>query len=178
MTFDNYSIRLIRSEDAEQLLELVTDNKTRISNYLPKTANSVYDATSAALFIKAKNDSANQKEHYCFVIEDIKEHKLSGLIFLKSFDWTIPKCELGYFIDKNKEGQGITSKAVSEIIKFCFNNLKLNRLFLRAAVDNFGSKKVAENNGFIAEGILRKDYKTGSGELIDVVYYGLLKETK
>jgi len=115
---------------------------------------------------------------YCFIIEDVKEGKLAGAIFLKNFDFTIPKCELGYFIDKEYEGKGVTSKATTKIVRYCFDNLKLNKIFLRAAATNFPSKKVAEKNGFITEGILRKDFKTEAGELIDVVYYGLLKEAE
>lgn len=176
MTFDNYTLRLICLDDAEQFLELISSNRTRISEYFPKTAMSVYDRVSAIEYVKAKNIAANEKDHFCFIIEDTLEKKLSGVIFLKSFDWTIPKCELGYFIDKDKEGQGITSKAISEIIKFCFDNLKLNKLFLRTALANSGSKKVAEKNDFIVEGILRKDFKTENEELIDVVYYGLLRK--
>lgn len=176
MTFDNYIIRLIRQEDAEQFLELVMANRPYISNYFQTTSKTVYDKKSAKEYIKTKINLANDKVHYCFVIEDISEHKLSGSLFLKNFDWTIPKCELGYFIDKNKEGKGITTKATAEIIKFCFDRLKLNKLFLRAAADNFPSRKVAEKNGFIAEGIIRNDFKTENGVLIDVVYYGLLRE--
>lgn len=176
MTFDNYSIRLIRTEDTVQLLELINTNRTRISNYFQKTSKAVYDKSSAKTYIKESISAANRKEHFCFVIEDTLEHKLSGVIFLKKFDWAIPKCELGYFIDKDKEGKGITTKALAEIINYCFDSLKLNKLFLRAAVDNFQSKKVAEKNGFIIEGILRKDFKTQDGVLIDVVYYGLLRE--
>lgn len=176
MTFDNYSIRLIHPDDTEQLLALINANRTRISNYFQKTSKAVYDKSSSKAYIKASIKAANLKEHYCFVIEDPLEHKLSGVIFLKKFDWAIPKCELGYFIDKDKEGKGITTKALAEIINYCFDSLKLNKLFLRAAVDNFQSKKVAEKNGFITEGILRKDFKTQDGVLIDVAYYGLLRE--
>jgi ribosomal-protein-alanine N-acetyltransferase len=34
---------------------------------------------------------------------------------------------------------------------------------------------VAEKNGFILEGIIRSDYKTTSGVVVDLMYYGLLK---
>ncbi len=176
MTFENFKIRLIQLEDAEQFLKLVSSNKTRISTYLPKTANSVYDKTSTDIFIEEKIKSADKKEHYCFVIENQQELKLEGTIFLKNFDWSVPKAEVGYFIDKNSQGKGLMTKAVAEIIKYCFEVLKLNKLFLRTSVDNFSSKKTAEKNGFSVEGILRKDYKNGNGVLIDVVYYGLLKE--
>ncbi|MFT5779805.1 MAG: ribosomal-protein-serine acetyltransferase [Crocinitomicaceae bacterium] len=37
------------------------------------------------------------------------------------------------------------------------------------------AKKLAESCGFEIEGTIRKDYKTTSGELIDLIYYGLLK---
>ena len=176
MTFDNYKIRLIRIEDGEQFLRLITANRARIAEYFPKTSKAVFDKISAIEYIKLKINAADENEHFCFIIEDDAEHKLSGVIFLKNFDWTIPKCELGYFIDKDMEGKGITTKAISEIIKFSFDKLKLNKLFLRTALTNFSSKKVAEKNGFLAEGILRKDFKTETGELIDVVYYGLIKE--
>jgi RimJ/RimL family protein N-acetyltransferase len=175
MTFDNYILRPLLMKDADQLLDLVTMNRTRISNYLPKTAKAIYDKRSAKVYIREKLRNAKELREFCFLIEDQAEKKLCGAVFLKNFEWSVPKCELGYFIDKNEEGKGITTGALKEIITYCFENLKLNKLFLRTAIDNIGSKKVAEKNGFIEEGILRKDFMTERGELIDVVYYGLIK---
>jgi ribosomal-protein-serine acetyltransferase len=176
MTFDNYIVRLINKKDASSFNSLVSNNKSRINNYLPKTTKANSDLESTVLYIDQKIEQAEAKENFCFVIEDVEANELVGAIFLKSFDWSVPKCELGYFIDEKYEGKGVISKALKEIIDYCFLILKLNKLFLRTAVDNIGSKKVAEKNGFVKEGMLRKDFMTESGELIDVIYYGLLKE--
>jgi RimJ/RimL family protein N-acetyltransferase len=45
-------------------------------------------------------------------------------------------------------------------------------VFLRTHESNVGSRKVAERNGFKVEGIIRKDYKTTKGEIVDLLYYG------
>jgi ribosomal-protein-serine acetyltransferase len=129
------------------------------------------------LYIDQKILQAEAKENFCFVIEDPEEEQLVGAVFLKSFDWSVPKCELAYFIDREYEGMGVISGSLKQMINYCFNTLKINKLFLRTAIDNAASKRVAEKNGFIPEGILRKDFMTEKGKLIDVVYYGLVRET-
>jgi RimJ/RimL family protein N-acetyltransferase len=148
----------------------------RISNYLPKTAKAVHDKASAAAYIKEKIRNAREMKEFCFLIVDDSVQNPCGAIFLKNFEWSVPKCELGYFIDKEYEGKGITGQALKEITVFCFENLKLNKLFIRAAIDNTASRKVAEKAGFREEGLLRKDFMNEKAELIDVVYYGLVKE--
>ncbi|MCL5028997.1 MAG: GNAT family N-acetyltransferase [Bacteroidetes bacterium] len=52
----------------------------------------------------------------------------------------------------------------------------MNKVFLRIAEDNISSRRVAEKNGFIVEGILRQDFNISEGERIDVIYYGLLNQ--
>ena len=80
-----------------------------------------------------------------------------------------------YFIDTDFEGKGIISKAVSEVISFCFNELKMNKIFICTSKINFGSQQIALKNGFVQEGTLRQEFKNGEGILEDINYYGLLK---
>lgn len=176
ISFDNYILRLISEKDVFPFYALVSNNKNRISNYFPKTTRANSSIDNTVLYIGQKINQAEAKESFCFVIEDTENKRLAGAVFLKNFDWSVPKCELGYFADKEYEGKGIISHALKEIIHYSFHVLKLNKLFLRTAIDNIKSKKLAENNGFHEEGILRKDFMTEKGELINVVYYGLLKD--
>jgi ribosomal-protein-serine acetyltransferase len=148
----------------------------RVSIYFPKIAKAAINLSSTVAYIEERVKQADAKESYCFLIEDTKNKKLAGIISLKSFDWTIPKCEMGYFVDKDYEGKGIITKGLTQVIRFCFDTLKLKKLFLRIAPNNFPSKRVAEKNGFIVEGTLRNEYRTGNGDLIDVNYYGLVNE--
>jgi|ERR1035437_1733253 ribosomal-protein-serine acetyltransferase len=176
MNNSDYNIRLIKDEDAEQLFSLVTTNINRIKNYFPTTVKSITDNGTAVNYIAEKKRQAINRELFCFVIEDSEKQKIAGIIFIKSIDWNVCKAELGYFVDEKYAGKGIMSKSITKIIKYAFENLLLNKLYLRAALDNISSKKVAEKNGFEVEGILRKDFKTMDGTIIDLIYYGLLKK--
>jgi ribosomal-protein-serine acetyltransferase len=100
---------------------------------------------------------------------------LIGYLGIKKIDYTISKCELFYFIDKNFEGKGIISRAVSDIVSICFKELKMNKIFICTSKINFGSQQIALKNGFVQEGTLREEFKNGEGVLEDINYYGLLK---
>jgi len=142
----------------------------------PGTISEIMDLPSTGQFIKQKITQAKKRESFCFLIRDKKNNKLVGLIYVLRIDWKIPKAELGYYIDKSYEGKGITTKAVAKVIRHCFSELKMNKLFLRTAKSNKGSQRVALKNGFKREGTLRKDFRMGNGKLIDIYYYGLVRE--
>jgi RimJ/RimL family protein N-acetyltransferase len=48
-------------------------------------------------------------------------------------------------------------------------------VYARVAPDNLASCKVLENCGFQREGLLRQDFRTHDGRLIDLYLYGRLK---
>jgi len=175
MQFDHFIIRLVKTKDAAGIYELVSANRQRIAVYFPGTNESVQSEASAKRFVKVKQAEEKRKELFAFVIIDTQKLKPAGMMYVKSIDWKIPKAELAYFIDRHYEGKGITTKAVGLVTDYCFYMLGMNKLFLRAAQDNIGSKRVAEKNGFLLEGTLRKDFRTGEGELIDLYYFGKIK---
>lgn len=118
---------------------------------------------------------AAAKKHFAFLIINDNTGKPVGYVDIKSIDWNLPKGELGYFVDEEYAGKGIITKALSCIIRYCFNKLNFIKLFIRTHENNTASKKAAEKNGFIIEGILRQDYKTTGGEIVDMLYYGLIR---
>lgn len=174
MTFDNFEIRPICIEDSSKYHLFVDQNKGRLTKYFPKTLNANKDISSTTAHIVERLRLAEKKDFFTFIILDNLLDKIVGTIFIKDLDWTIPKGELGFFIDKDYEGKGITTNAVSIISRHCFQSMGLNKVFMRIAEDNISSRRVAEKNQFKVEGVLRKDFKTSEGKLIDVMYYGLI----
>ncbi|MES2760834.1 MAG: GNAT family protein [Bacteroidota bacterium] len=174
MTFDNFVIRPICIEDSSNYHLFVDQNKSRLAKYFPKTLNANKDISSTTAHVVERLSLAEKKEFFTFIVLDNLQNKIVGTVFIKDLDWTIPKGELGFFIDKDYEGNGIITNAVSIISKHCFQSMGLNKVFMRIAEDNFSSRRVAEKNEFKVEGILRKDFKTSEGKLIDVMYYGLI----
>lgn len=176
MEFDNYRIQLLQLSDAKRLLNLIDSNRDRLLKYFPITSSSVTDLETATSYITKKIHDTNNKEFFGFLIEEKTTNELVGMYILKNFNWRIPKCELAYFIDKNHEGKGIVSKITKGMIDHCFEDLKMNKIWIETGEDNIGSKTVALKNGFKLEGLLRNNFRDFHGNLINIEYYGLTLE--
>ncbi len=167
-------IKLIEENEHETLHQLVSQNQANLIRYFPITVenNKTIEATKA--YLKALMERITNKEMYPFGIYD--KAILIGILYVKAIEWKIAKCELGYFLHQAYKGKGITSKAVEEGIKFCFEKLNMNKIYLRIDPVNIASIKIAEKNNFTLEGTLRQEFKIETGELIDVLYYGKLRD--
>ncbi len=174
MRFDDFDIRLITYDDAEAFYKLIQHNLDRLKDTFAGTVSKTRTIEETRVFIAAALKNNMQKLYYPFLIEEIETNKIVGFIDLKNINWDIPKTEIGYFIHKEYEGKGIAGNALKTIIGFCFDQLKMSKLFLRTTISNIGSQRVAEKNGFQKEGFVRRDYKTASGEIVDLLYYGLI----
>ncbi len=64
------------------------------------------------------------------------EGTLVGVIGLHEINHMHRKTSLGYYLDKQFEGHGIMTQAVEALIKYCFEELDLNRIEISAAVNN------------------------------------------
>ncbi|WP_371860456.1 GNAT family N-acetyltransferase [Segetibacter aerophilus] len=109
---------------------------------------------------------------FCGVFK--KQHPIIGNVMVKNIDWSVPKGELAYFIDAEQEGKGFTSNAVELVKNYAFEDLKIEKLYIKIDPRNLGSKRVAINNGFEKEGYFKHEYRTGYGDVTDVERYGLV----
>lgn len=169
-------VRLVEKEDSEEIFDLIEKNRERLLTYFPKTSTVVKDLEAAKKFAKQKMRQALEREQYNFLVILKSQLRVIGMVMVKNIDWTIPKGELAYFIDKEYEGIGITSKAVKFVVEYCFKQLEMEKLYIKFDPENAGSKKVAVKNGFEKEGLLKREFRTGYGAITDVERYGLLRK--
>ena len=165
--------------------ELIQNNISHIENTFPITLSSCATLLKTQEFLNKNRRKQNEKEGYSFYLRNTETQKLIGYICIKNVNQSIMKCELAYFIDKDFEGQGIISKAVSETVAYCFDQLQMNKVYICTSKINAASQRIALKLGFQKEGILREEFKNGtrgdaeSSEakaiLEDIVYFGLLK---
>ncbi len=172
--FKDFKFRLLTTNDGAKLLELINRNRQRLVDYFPVTSSAITNLDSSFKYVDQYLGMEARKEQFILVLED-KDNLLQGMILIKNIDWRVPKAELAYFIDKSLQGKGIMTRALEATVRYGFEELGMNRLFIITSVDNHSSRKIAEKNGFEAEGLLRKNFRISSGELIDNVYYGKLK---
>jgi RimJ/RimL family protein N-acetyltransferase len=175
MKFDNFKIERITSVFSGELYQLIDDNRKRLKNTFPVTLSHCSNFEETKNFLEFNKLKEKNKENYFFFVRNNETNNLIAYLGVKKIDYTISKCEIFYFIDSDFEGKGIISKAVSEVIDFCFNELKMNKIYICTSKINFGSQQIALKNEFTLEGTLREEFKNGEGVLEDINYYGLLK---
>jgi len=110
-----------------------------------------------------------------WAIEYKATQKMIGTIDFVMWNVNHKTAEIGYCISKEYWGQGITTEAAKELIKFGFNNMGLVRIQARCHVDNIGSSRVMEKIGMSFEGILRKELFI-KGKHWDVKMYSILDD--
>ncbi|MCA1062579.1 GNAT family N-acetyltransferase [Rossellomorea sp. AcN35-11] len=115
----------------------------------------------------------------------LTRESLRYLVFLKetnefvgstgfhNIDWTIPKFEIGYWIDSRMSGKGYMVEAVGKLTEFALTELKGKRVEIRCESTNNKSKAIPERLGYELEGILRNEDLSVDGErLTDTCVYG------
>ena len=112
--------------------------------------------------------------HFRLLIE-LKDSKTPlGTLGLYLYSEKNRRAELGYDLAKEHWGKGYMTEAVSEVIRYGFTELGLNRIEATVDTRNTSSFRLLERVGFRREGLLRqRHYYRGSYQ--DELYYGLLK---
>jgi RimJ/RimL family protein N-acetyltransferase len=96
-------------------------------------------------------------------------------IYVGSADWDLPEFAIGYFADKDHEGQGFVTEAVQAMLPFLFTHLGAHRLRLHCSDTNDRSRRVAERCGFVLEGHIRENERNPDGTFSGTLYFGLLR---
>lgn len=102
------------------------------------------------------------------------DNTFAGLVGLKDTDLINRKTEIGYWLSYQFQHKGIMSKSCLKLMAYTFNTLNINRIQLKAGVENLPSRAIAERLGFKFEGIEREGELHSRG-YIDLTVYGMLK---
>jgi len=175
MSLTDWKIDRIENILPEEFYKLIDKNRNHIGKTFPVTLSNSDSLEKALNFIKVSLDKEKNKEGFHFYARDIKTNNLIGYLCVKTIDYRLSKCELGYFVDEDFQGKGITSKMVAQALDFCFNELLMNKVFICTSEVNLASQRIALRHNFKQEGILRDEFRNGDGELQNSVYFGLLK---
>lgn len=96
-------------------------------------------------------------------------------IYVGVVNWELPEFEIGYFVDKDHEGQGYVTEATNGALQFCFGSLGAHRVSLKCNDTNARSYSVADRCGMVREGHIRENKKNTNGRMSGTLLYGLLR---
>lgn len=104
-----------------------------------------------------------------------KGDDLLGEIGLSAIDTKHQTGEIGYWLKKSVRGQGLIDKLIPIIEKVGFEKFNLRKLNIWCDDDNIASRRHAEKNGYVLEGIQRDRKLWPDGSVHSTAMFGKLK---
>jgi RimJ/RimL family protein N-acetyltransferase len=97
-------------------------------------------------------------------------------VYVGPVSWNLPEFQIGFFVDKDHEGQGYMTEAARAALRFIFNDLHAYRVGAECDETNVRSMRVLERCGMVREGLLRENKRNAEGTISGTVHYGLLRK--
>ena len=166
----NLRLEATEEKHAEGLFYAVDKNRAHLSKFLPwvdnmQTVNDFKNYIQNCMLLNL------QEKEISFVI--LLNEQIVGRIGLHHMDLQNKQASIGYWLIKNAEGNGIIYNSCKEILSYAFQKVKLNRIEIKAAVENVRSQAIPEKLGFVKEAILRQA-ECINGRFVDLFLYSLL----
>jgi hypothetical protein len=99
----------------------------------------------------------------------------SGLLSISQIDWHNSRCYWAFYVNPEARVRGLGSFAEYSVLRYVFEELKLNRLCGEVLNFNQAVLNMHKKFGFVQEGILRQ-HVLKHGQWHDVVCVGMLRQ--
>lgn len=164
-------LRLPRLSDAPEIFELFENNRAEFARWFSwlDQMKTVADAESYIRFLLDGNSGG----HFSAFFIEI-ERCIAGFICFYSIDKAHRRAEIGYWLGRVWQKQGVMTKACRTLIDYGFNKLDLYRVQISCGFGNDASRAIPERLGFSCEGIARAR-EWVSKQPLDHFIYGLLQ---
>ncbi|MEI5906897.1 GNAT family protein [Bacillus spongiae] len=169
---EDVSLKLIEVKDADKVFEMTDQSRTYLREWLPwldftKTVEDTKSFIEGSLKNYAENKSITTAILY--------KGKIVGTAGFNSLNWANKTGYIGYWLGESYQGNGIMTKVAQALTEYAFMELNMNKVEIRAAVENKKSRSIPERLGFVNEGTIRQA-EWLYDHFVDHVVYGMLKE--
>lgn len=170
--------RLILKGLSPEKMNYIFENlaKNEIKKQLGHRSDEAYEIEKN----KNKNGYTSYNRSFIlFLLSDKVTKQIIGRCGLHNWNKDHKRAEIGYVMeDENFKRKGLMSEAVTAIIDFGFNHLKLNRIEALVPNGNTPSQKILEKNHFVKEGLLKQHFYISDKFVDSILYAKLLEDYK
>lgn len=158
-------------EHSARLFTAIDANRAHLRQWLP-WADRMASVSDTTTFLETSVRDRDLGVAYVFLIE--RNHEIAGVVGLNRIDTLNHSANLGYWLAKNHQCQGIMTAACRALLAFGFSSRDLNRVTVSAALENARSRSLVERLGFSYEGTSR-EAEWLHGNFGDHARYAMLK---
>ncbi len=163
-------LRLLREEDAEVLFAVVDANRDHLRRYLSWVdVNTRPEDT--LIFIR--EGLLRFSRGLAIQMAIWLDGQPVGCVGTAAVDRENGMIEIGYWLAHEFEGTSLMHRCCVAFIDHLITAEGLNRIVIRASLDNARSRALAERLGFTQEGIQREGYLL-HGSYVDTMMYSML----
>ncbi len=167
---DALLMRPLEADDADDILALATAKSIVENTFVPAP----YPPEAAHEFVRKSQDLWSDGEACVFGIVEAGSQRFAGCMGLHPV-LEHSRAEVGYWIGEPFQGRGLATVALSLLIQFGFESLKLNRIEAGHFAGNIASGRVMQKAGMRFEGI-RRGAAWHRDRFKDLHWYALLRE--
>src|ERR1051325_8311751 len=144
LTTERLTLRQLVINDEHEIFILRSDSE--INKYLDRQISNTLD--DARNFINKVNENINKSDSLYWAITLSDKNILVGTICLFGFADENYKCEIGYELLTNFQGQGIMKEAVEKVIDYAFNTINVQKIEAFLHRDNMRSIRLLDKFSF------------------------------
>ena len=163
-------LRRVSQNDVPEILELRGNPETM--KFIPRPLVTTSD--EALAHYKMIDDKIEKNEGINWAITLKGNPKLIGIIGHYRIQAENHRCEIGYMILPQYNGQGIVTEAIKVVLEYGFENLQMHSIEAVIDPENFASERVLQKNGFVKEAHILENERY-EGKFLDTVIYSILR---
>lgn len=170
MVDDEIILKSLTSADGPRVFELVDANRRHLQEWLTwiEKIQTLKDSMSFVRNVRYRDIFEGRWVYGVWYMEE-----LVGLIDFNEGDKENNQVALGYWLNKEHQGKGIITRAVSKCLDYAFDEQHIHKVIIRCATNNLKSQAIPMRLNFTWEGM---DHNAGTvnGKTVDMVAYGML----
>ncbi len=172
----NLILKTLDERYARKTLEYYDDNKDFFKDYDPLRSPKFYTLAEQVKILYHERQQFRKGSDIRLFIFLKEDDKLIGCISLSNIiGGVFMNCYLGYKLHKDYLRKGYMEEALTEVIDYAFNTLRLHRIEANIMPFNEASIKLVEKLNFKREGLAPKYLKI-NGNWEDHVHYSLIND--